>query len=250
MPTQMFPCGPFTISLFCKSIFRERKTHWMLLCIEKIGLVFAFRDKIFKKMDNKFVLSFKTNLKIGPVLRHVHQVIHPRCFAFLFPRETACIKHLSGSSSGFWHERDYEVGIFMPHWGKSFSLMIILFSPKNTLYLSHNSTFEEVYINFLYCLKVEFINELDLVRNLLADNFQINSWLWVSWTSWTLQQGTCPLGSSFFSRRVLLGTPSPWLLSSLRKADGELGAWKLWGYGSKAYILEMTHSLSSRLPLK
>lgn len=38
----------------------------MLLYIEKIGLVFAFREKMLKNMNNKFVLSFTTNLKIGP----------------------------------------------------------------------------------------------------------------------------------------------------------------------------------------
>lgn len=62
----------------------------MLLYIKKIGLVFAFREKIFKKMDNKFGLSFAVNFKIGqgaPVLTHVHHVTHPRCFAFLFPRK-------------------------------------------------------------------------------------------------------------------------------------------------------------------
>lgn len=60
------------------------------------------------------------------------------------------------------------------------------------------------YSNFLCCPKLVFINELDLVRNRLADNFHINSWLRVSWTSWTLQQGTYPLGSSFFSHRVFV----------------------------------------------
>lgn len=51
--------------------------------------------------------------------------------------------------------------------------------------LSYNSASEKMHANFPYSSKLGKRNEIDIVRNCLADHLQIGSWLWKRWTSWT-----------------------------------------------------------------
>lgn len=94
-------------------------------------------------------------------------------------------RNLSESISEFWHERIHKVDASLPHKGKPFSLKILFFSIKKTLLLSHNSTSEKVHADFPYRQKLGVINELHVVRNGLANHFQIGSWLRESQTSRT-----------------------------------------------------------------